>query len=157
MTATAKKPLPKCPVCDSEMRRADIPKYHLVTCVQCEEIGQVLHDGTIRPINTLLEHSELGDDRVQAAISQPHVSNMLSFAEVFENATRMWQMDLAAACGGLRTVLAQAENRIDFAISKLSGMDMASDEIADALRMLREARELVSPLPARNRGIREER
>lgn len=151
-----KSPQLKCPVCDSEMRRIEIPKYRVVTCVQCEEIGQVLPDGTVKLISSLLEHSELGDDRVQAAISKPHVSDMQSFAEVFENSTRMWQMDLAAACGGLRTVLSQIENRIDFAISKFTGMDMASDEAADGLRMLREARELVSPLPRKNRGIEKE-
>ena len=150
-----KPPTPKCPVCDCEMRRTDIPKYDIFSCVQCEEIGQMLSDGTVKPIGDLLQHSELGDDRVQAAISQPHVSTMASFAEVFENSTRMWQMDLAAASGGLRTILAQIENRVDFAITKFTGLDMASDEAADGLRMLREARELVSTLPSRNRGVQE--
>jgi len=144
----------KCLVCDSEMRRTDIPKYHIVACLQCDELAQVLSDGSVKPISDLLQHSELGDDRVQAAISRPHISNMASFAEVFENSTRMWQMDLAAAGGGLRTVLAQIENRIDFAISKFTGLDMASDEAAEGLRMLREARELVSPLPKQHHGIR---
>jgi hypothetical protein len=146
----------KCPVCDCEMRRVDIPKYHMVTCGQCEEVGQVLPDGTVKLIATLLEHSELGDDRVQAAISKPHVASMASFTDIFENSTRMWQMDLASACGGLRTVLAQIENRIDFAISKFTGLDLASDDAGEGLRMLREARELVSPLAPRHRGIREE-
>jgi len=144
-----------CPVCDGEMRRIDIPRYYVVACVQCEEIGQVLPSGAIKPIGDLLQHSELGDDRVQAAISRPHVASMESFAEVFENSTRMWQMDLAAAFGGLRTVLAQIENRMDFALSKFSGMDLASDEAAEGLRMLREARELVSTRTVSFRGLRD--
>jgi len=145
----------KCPVCDSVMRKADLPKkYNILYCESCGELGQVV-DGAVAPRGTLLERAALGDDRVHAAISKPHVSDVASFIEIFENATRMWQMDLAAASGGLRTILAQIENRVDFAINKFTGLDMASDEAADALRMLREARELVSTLPSRSRGVQE--
>jgi hypothetical protein len=146
---------PKCPVCDSDMRKADLPKkYNIYSCVSCHELGQMV-DGTIAPLGNLLERNSLGDDRVHAAISKPHVSDVASFIEIFENSTRMWQMDLAAASGGLRTVLAQIENRVDFAIAKFTGLDLASDEAAEGLRMLREARELVSTLPSRSRGVQE--
>jgi hypothetical protein len=145
---------PVCPVCDGEMRKADIPKYNIYSCVACHELGQLV-DGTVAPLGNLLERHALGDDRIRAAVSQPHVSTVASFIEIFENSTRSWQMDLAAASGGLRTILAQIENRVDFAIAKFTGLDMASDEAAKALNMLREARELVSTLPSRSRGVQE--
>jgi len=144
---------PRCPVCDGEMHRTDIPKYNIVVCTECHEVGQVVTDGTIAPITALLDRAELGDDRVSAAISKPHVRSVASFIEIFENATRMWQMDMATAAGGLRTILAQVENRLDYALSVFSGLDLVSDGAADGLRMLREARELVSTLPSRQRGI----
>ena len=146
--------LPNCPVCDSAVRRADIPKHDIYICNGCSEVLQVVA-GELSMLGNLLERNALGDDRIHAAISKPHVADVASFVEIFENSTRMWQMDLAAASGGLRTILAQIENRIDFAITKFTGLDMASDEAADGLRMLREARELVSTLPSRNRGVQE--
>lgn len=146
--------IPNCPVCDSEVRRADIPKLALYVCTSCDELLQMV-DTELSMIGSLLERNALGDDRVHAAMSKPHVTDLASFVEIFENSTRMWQMDLAAASGGLRTILAQIENRVDFAITRFTGLDMASDEAADGLRMLREARELVSTLPSRNRGVQE--
>jgi hypothetical protein len=143
-----------CPVCDAEVRRADIPKLALYVCTGCDELLQMV-DHELTMIGNLLERNALGDDRVHAAMSKPHVTDLSAFVEIFENSTRMWQMDLAAASGGLRTILAQIENRVDFAITKFTGLDMASDEAADGLRMLREARELVSTLPSRNRGVQE--
>ena len=145
---------PACPICDSEMAKVDIPKYKIYSCVSCHELGQVV-DGAVSPLGSLLERNALGDDRVHAAISKPHVSDVASFSEIFENSMRMWQMDLAAASGGLRTILAQIENRVDFALSEFTGLDLVSDEAAKALRMLREARELVSTLPGRSRGVQE--
>ena len=62
-------------------------------------------------------------------------------------------MDLAAASGSLRTVLAQIENRLDFAIAKLSALDLVDDDASEGLRMLREARDLASTLPKRKRGV----
>lgn len=145
-----------CPVCDTVMRKADLPqKYSIYSCEGCGELGQVV-DGAVAPLGSLLERNALGDDRVRAAVSAPHVSTVASFIEIFENSTRFWQMDQAAASGGLRTILAQIENRVDFAIAKFTGLDMASDEAAEGLRMLREARELVSTLPSRSRGVKEE-
>jgi len=143
-----------CPICDSGVRRADIPKHEIFVCMGCEEVLQEVA-GELTMMGKLLERHALGDDRVHAAMSKPHVTDLHSFVEIFENSTRMWQMDLAAASGGLRTILAQIENRVDFAITKFTGLDMASDEAADGLRMLREARELVSTLPSRNRGVQE--
>jgi hypothetical protein len=144
----------RCPVCDGEMLHSDIPKYNIFSCTSCQELGQLV-DGSVVPIGNLLERNALGDDRVHAAISKPHVSDVASFIEIFENSTRMWQMDLASASGGLRTVLAQIENRVDYAIAEFTGLDLASDEAGKALRMLREARELVSTLPSRSRGVQE--
>ena len=149
-----KEDVRRCPVCDAGLTRLDVPRYALYSCTGCGELGQ-LTDDTIAPLGNLLERHALGDDRVRAAVSTPHVSTVASFIEIFENSTRFWQMDQAAASGGLRTILAQIENRVDYAISAFTGLDMASDVAALGLRMLREARELVSTLPIRTRGVQE--
>ena len=145
-----------CPVCQGDLRKADIPRGDIYCCSSCDELLQIVN-GKVSVLGNLLDRNALGDDRVHNAVSRPHVSNVTSFVEIFENSMRMWQMDLAAASGGLRTILAQIENRIDFAIGKFAGMAMASDEAADGLRMLNEARELVSTLPSRNKGIQQQK
>lgn len=142
----------KCPVCDSEMKEVDIPRFKIFTCSECPEIGQLI-DGSIAPIGQLLENNQLGDDRIKAAISKPRVRDIQSFIDVFENTTRFLQMDLASAAGGLRTILHMIENRLDSALSKFSGLDLASDDAAEGLRALRAARELVSTLPPATRGV----
>jgi len=141
-----------CPICDEPLIKSDLPRHNVYWCGGCKEIIQVIDD-VAHPIGLLLERNRLGDDRVRAAISKPHVSTVVSFIEVFENTTRFFSMDLANASGALRTVLAQIENRVDFAIAELTGWDLASDVATRALRALREARELVSTLPSRSRGI----
>ena len=148
------EPIHICPVCDGKIRKSDLPRSDIYVCVECHEIMQFVGE-EMTMIGSLLQRNALGDDRVRAAISQPHVSNLSSFIEVSESHTRLWQMNMAAASGGLRTILAQIENRIDGALTKLSGLDMVSDKASDGLAMLREARELVSTVPSRNRGVRE--
>src|SRR5690606_36328002 len=101
----------------------------------------------------IFKRNELGDDRVQAAISTPEVSSIRSFLDVFDMACRMLELNIAEAKGGLRTILTQLENRIDFAIQRLTGLDFASDAVGDALQALREARNLASVLPGRSRGV----
>ena len=144
----------KCPVCDGELQKVDIPKHRIYSCTACHELCQVAGESMV-PLGDLLSKAALGDDRIQSAISKPHVSDISSFIEIFENSIRMQQMEMAAASGGLRTILAQIENRIDFALGTFTGLDLASDDAANGLRMLREARELVSTLPSRNRGVQE--
>lgn len=146
--------IPPCPICDGEMRRSELSGYQIFNCLSCNELGQLV-DETMIPLSNLLLRNALGDDRVRAAVSRPHVSTIGSFIELFDNSNRLWQMDMAASSGGLRTLLAQIENRVDFAIAKFTGLDLASDEAAEGLRMLREARELVSTLPSRSRGVPE--
>lgn len=146
---------PKCPVCDSEMHRSDIPKHDIYVCTECEEVAQVHGDGTIIMLSDLLTRSELGDDRVRAAISKPHIVNLRSFTDVFGNIQHRLMMEFSEAMGAVRPVLAQAENRLDFAISNLAGLDIVSDEVGDILCALREARELVSTVEAKNKGIKE--
>lgn len=140
-----------CVVCTGDLVRLSA-ELNLYQCAECEEVQQMV-DGVLRPIKELLSRNQLGDDRVHAAVSRPHVSDIASFIETFENATRMWHMDLAAASGSLRTVMAQIENRLDFALKKFAALGLVDNEASEGLRMLREARELVSTLPARKRGI----
>jgi hypothetical protein len=142
-----------CPVCDGALRSLDLPNYNLYRCDTCQELVQQLADKTLVPIGQLLVRHGLGDDRVRAAISAPNVNSVRSFLDVFEMAHRMLELNLAEAKGGLRTLLAQMENRMDFAISRLTGMDLASDEVGEALEAMREARSLASILPGRSRGV----
>lgn len=144
-----------CPVCDGQMLKSDIPKYNIFVCEDCKEIGQLV-DGAVLPIGSLLERHGLGDDRVKAAISRPHVSSVASFVDIFENTTRFLQMDLAHASGGLRTVLHMAENRLDSAIQCFTGLDLVNDDAAKGLKALREARELISTSSPATRGVKKE-
>jgi len=135
------------------MKKSDIPKYNIYTCVDCKEVAQLV-DESMMPIGTLLERHSLGDDRVKAAISQPHVAQVTNFIDIYENITRFLQMDLASAAGGFRTVLHMLENRIDSAIACFTGMDLVDDRAAEGLNALREARELVSTRPPSGRGVK---
>lgn len=147
-----------CPVCDHEpLARLDIPKYKIYQCTSCSELVQRLQDGNFSPISMLLQRNELGDDRVRAATSTPHVTTVKSFLDVHDNAMRILELNLAEARGGLRPLLAQIENRIDYALQTFAGLDFVSDEAGKALAALRVARELVSTQPSRNRGVQLER
>ncbi len=143
----------KCPVCDGDMHRLDIPDRKLYRCHTCGEIGQLVVGDVLSPIGQFLKRNEMGDDRARAAISTPHVNTAKSFLDVFESKHSMSELVLAEARGELRTVLTQIVNRLDQALSTLSGLDLASDAVGEALAAIREARELASPLPGRNRGI----
>lgn len=144
-----------CPVCEGSLERIDVPRHRLYRCINknCEEIVQINGDETLSPMGSFLSRNALGDDRVRGVISSPRVSTVSSLIDVFENTTRFLQMDLAGAGGALRTLLTQIENRIDYGISKFAGLDMASDDAAEGLRALREAREMVSTLPKSHRGV----
>lgn len=146
----------KCPVCDAEMSKVDLPKHNIYVCKTCEELVQVLADGTPLPMSTMLDRVALGDDRIRAAISQPRISTVKSFIDVFDNAVRSWRMELGANMLELRSVLVRVENRLDFAMKRLSGVDLALPEMADVLESIREVRDLMSTLPASSRGIAKE-
>lgn len=141
-----------CTVCSGSMRKSDIPKFDIFHCDDCNEVGQLVN-GEILPIGSLLDRHRFGDDRVLHATSETHISTVKSFIDVFENATRFLQMDLAEASGGLRVILRMAENRIDSALQCFTGLDLASDEASKGLSALREARELISTCPRSMRGI----
>lgn len=145
-----------CGVCSGTLRALDVPNYNLFQCDTCHELNQRLPSGTMSPIGQFLQRNALGDDRARAAISSPNVNSVKSFLDIFEQADRMFSMTLAEARGGLRTILAQTENRIDFAIGKLTGLDLAFEEAGEVLSALREARNFVSVLPSRSRGLAKE-
>lgn len=146
----------KCPVCDAGMNKADIPKQDIYTCKTCEEIVQVLADGNLLPLKTMLERSAIGDDRVRTAISPAKIATVKSFIDSLDNAVRSWKMELGANVLELRSILAKAENRLDFAMKALSGMDLAIPEMDGILASIREARDLLSTLPAASRGLPKE-
>lgn len=146
----------KCLVCDAEMRRVDLPKHNIYSCSACEELVQVLADGSLLPMNTMLDRTALGDDRIRAAISQPKIATVKSFIEVMDRSLMAWKMEVGANVIELFSVLAQAENRLDFAMGALSGMDLAIPGMSGVLSTLREARDLLSTLPAASRGLPKE-
>ena len=141
-----------CPVCSAAMNRLDVPQ-ELYSCKLCDTIAQVLDNGTVCPINILLEKNNLGDDRIRAAMSLPHVSTMESFVETYDAATRFFQRDMATSVAGLKTVLVQIENRINVGISKLSDLALVDETAQEAVLALTEAREMVSTMPKATRGI----
>jgi hypothetical protein len=150
----------KCLVCDSEVRILDLPKANrgsvlLGACDRCGDLYQVMPNGAIRPIKEALEAHAMGDDRVRFAVSKPKIVTLQSFLEIFEMATHTFYFDLVSFGGSLRTLLAQILNRMDFAIGELAGEDMVSDKGSRVLQALREARELVSTIAPRARGVKE--
>ena len=142
-----------CPVCSGEMMSLDIPDKNLFHCTECGELGQLLQSGTVSRLDPLLEKNRLGDDRVRAAISQPHVASAEGFVDIVENLKRGFEMDMAQASGGLRTILAQVGNRINVGIKYLADASFTDDNAALALVALEEARDLVSQGPKATRGI----
>lgn len=142
-----------CPACDGTLRRVDVPNHNLYTCEKCSELWQLNKSGDPVRLNELLVRTEMGDDRARAAVSTPHVTSVKSFLEVFDGAHRSLELNLAEARGGLRTVLAQAENRLDFALGELTGLAMASDQLAGVVAAIAEVREMLSPLRGQFRGI----
>jgi len=148
------KPI-NCPVCDTELRKSDIPKHNIYVCNECDEIVQIHLDGTMVLMGDMLARGALGDDRVKAAISKPHITCLRSFTDVYSNVQHRLSMEMSEATGAARVVLAQAENRQDFAIAKLIGLDLAIPGMDEILSSLREVRELISPTPAGHKGIHE--
>jgi hypothetical protein len=53
----------------------------------------------------------------------------------------------------LRAVSARVENRLDFAMQALAGLDLAIPGVHAALEAIGEARETISVLPPASRGI----
>jgi hypothetical protein len=147
---------PNCPVCDSPMSRINLPKHKVHVCGTCSELAQTLTDGTVLPMSMVLDRIALRDDRILAAISTPRISTVRSFLDTFENATQAWRSDIGTAIVSLRSVLAQIENRLDFALHGLSGVDLAIPELTEILESIRDARDLASTLPAGKRGIIQE-
>lgn len=145
-----------CPVCDTGMRQSQIPDREIYFCPSCGEVVHILHDRSMVRLGDLLARNELGDDRVRAAISKPYISTVTSFIDRYDSLVRMFRMDLDEASGTLHGLMAQIENRLEFAISVFAGLDMVWEKAAEGLSALRAARELVSVLPASSRAVRKE-
>ena len=146
----------KCPSCEADLRAIDVPRpgLRLYTCEQCGELVQVLESGVLLPLGKALDAAALGDDRVRMAISRTSPATLSSFLESYEIMILNLSRDLHESTGVLRTLLSQIINRLDYGIGKLSAMAMIDDNTSDALGALREARDLLSVLPRRARGVK---
>jgi len=138
---------PMCPVCDTEMRKSDLPKHNVYVCPECDELAQVQNDGTLVLLGVMLDRNAMGDDRVKAAISKPHITNIRSFMDAFTNLHHRHMMEFAETLGAAMVVLAQARNRQEFAINKLSGLDLAFDGVGEVLEAMRSVHEVLSSVP----------
>lgn len=145
----------KCPVCQGNLISIDVPRYALYRCDVCRGISQLVGDGQIFPLATMLARNELGDDRVRAAISETHVSSVRGFVETFETAASIARSETESAGGQMRSLCAKAENRLDYVISELTGLDLGISEMEGILAALREVREIVSPKNHRSHGVEE--
>lgn len=142
-----------CPVCSADMTRLDVPKSKLYFCETCDTVGQVLDDGTVSPLNDLLEKNNLGDDRVRGALSSPHVSTLESFVEVYDLKTKYHQQDISTLVATFKTILVQVENGINVGMSALSEFALVSEKAQEGVAALTEARERVSTMSKATRGI----
>lgn len=152
---------PACPACKEPMVKSDLGSRHalfLYNCPACGEVAQwATHDGKLLPLTQPLRRLDYGEDRMYAAVSETHVTTLRNFLEEAARFNHAFTIDLGAQEGRLRALLAQIENRLDNGISILSELGFISDRAEEGLRYVREAREMVSPTPARQRGVRPER
>ena len=135
------------------MRKLDVPRVSLSVCSVCENIAQETKEGQIIPITAVLEANAISDDRMRNAISPPKVTTLRSLTEVFSTAIYTSHHRLLELESELRSLCAQIESRLDFAVEKLSELELVSDKATEAASMLRVARDMVSILPPRARGI----
>lgn len=142
-----------CHVCTRAMKYVDVPKKNLYYCTSCDELGQVLEGGVVSPINTLLEKNRLGDDRVRAALSSPHVATVDSFIEIFDQAIRTMVQTSSVASSEARKVLAMMENRLDTVISRRTEAALVDDVAKEDAKILVEVREMLSTMSRATRGI----
>ena len=147
----------KCPICDvKEMRNLDLPKegaVQLAVCDDCKEYAQVLPNGRIMLLGRFFQRVAAGDERAMAAVSTPTPTTLHSMIEIEDAFERTYSFERAALAGSRRTLLAQMENRLDVAIQRFSMLGFVDDDAIQGLKALREARELVSTMPSRNRGV----
>ena len=147
----------KCPSCETdEIRPVEVARAGLTLfqCWQCGELVQQLQSGTLLPLGRALDAAALGDDRVRMAISKSAPATLSSFMEMYELMLLNLSRDLHESGGSLRTLLVQILNRMDAGIGKLAAMAMIDDNVVDALVALREARDLISTMPRRARGVK---
>lgn len=146
-----------CPTCSTEMRALDVPRgLALGVCLTCSSLAQQLADGSIRPIDDALDAHAMGDDRLRMAMSKPRVATLANLIDVFGLSMRSAHFELTVMEDKLKEICVQIENRLDFGIQELSGQALVSDKAIEALTALREARDLVSTLPAKERGVRKD-
>jgi len=148
-----------CPTCEAMMAELPLARMRgliMGLCPNCGEVAQEV-DGAVIPVSDMLTANALGDDRIRAAVSKPKPSTLSSFLETVEKMNQSVAYEQSSMTFHLRSLLAQIQNRLDFGLAKLTHLEFIDDEQATALRALREARDLVSTLPSRNRGVRTEK
>jgi hypothetical protein len=151
-----------CPVCYDDLEKAQIPGYSkelmLYGCSSCKEGGlyQMLPDGKLLQLTQFFDRVSMGDERTLAAVSTPHIASMQNFLGVIDRFDHSFMMERSSLAHALMSVMAQIENRIDSAISRLQPLEFINDDVVTSLRLLREAREMVSASKSRNRGIVQE-
>jgi hypothetical protein len=147
-----------CPICDGDLRPADVPRDDIYFCPVCSEIVQRLPNDTFVPMGDFFNKNALGDDRTRAAVSRPRITTVKSFIDSYESTMGRTHFDLAALAGTLRTLLAMLENRLDIVTSITAGLALGGDPEATKLHDAAcTARELVSTLPPTQRGIPKEK
>jgi hypothetical protein len=148
----------RCPVCEiSELRILDLPRDSgvvLSRCDKCTVLVQQLPNGQPLLLGDFLERVAAGDDRARAAISSPTATTVHGFLQVLEAFDRIFFFERTALQGSLRTLLAQLENRLDIALTRFAKLEFIDDDAVQGMKSLREARELVSTIPAKHRGVR---
>lgn len=148
----------KCPGCETDLRILDIPKEAGIAvsavCDTCNEFVQYPHGrGQAIMLGKFFRRLSMGDERAKSAVSTPTPTTLHSFLEVLESFDRTYHYEQMAMHGSLRTLLAQIENRLDIAMRRFVKLEFVDDDVVQGMKALREARELVSTMPSRNRGV----
>lgn len=149
-----------CPKCNGSDMGLAVNLDRGITFATCNGCGEMLaiRSGSGNPgvgVSEFLERLTMGDDQALAAVSKDHATSARGLVESIELADRRYRRESEALTGNLRSLCTVAENRLDFVLSKLSGMDLGIPGMEGILGALREAREIISPLGRKSHGVEE--
>lgn len=148
----------RCPNCASELMEINYDKINaegvkVAGCTTCSAVFQILPNGRgLVPLKNIFEASKLHNERAMAAISKPTTTNLKSFLELYHMTTNRSALDLGTLGSALMEHLAQIEGLLDSALSGLAEIAMVPGPARDVYEQIKQARELVSVKPSKNRG-----
>ena len=144
----------QCPRCDEDLVMYEGPKNKpsMGECSKCGDVFRKTPRGLV-PMNHLMQLVDAGDDRIRSAISVTKTATLRSFLDKYSSDCMQLQIEMGRMESDLKALLCRIENRLDNALVDLGEFAFVSDTANRGLCQLREARELVSTLSRKQRGV----